>query len=387
MGWRRFALLPAFATRDALRNSIERYVAVVSNIAEGAVDEGARWLRLTHDVTSRRGCSRGYSLVFGWGLPFPETTGYIIGTMLRYAARTGLAEYAHRAKEMGDWEVDVQNPDGGVIEGVFTGRPKPATVFNTGMVIHGWLDLYEAQPSEEHIDAAVRAGLFLTRHQDEDGAWRGDVEYFRIPHTYCARVSWALTRLADVTGEASFRTAAMKQLNWVLSMQRENGWFDSCFFTPRKKPSTHSIGYTLRGLLESSILLDEPALLGAVVKTSEVLIRKLEVYGGRLPATFSGSWAPAASYECLTGTAQLGIVWLRLFQASGDARFLNAGLKAIDRAATHQSRSSFTPIRGALPGSFPIYGRYAPLLYPNWATKFLVDALLLREEVLAPTPG
>ena len=80
---------------------------------------------------------------------------------------------------------------------------------------------------------------------------------------------------------------------------------------------------------------------------------------------------------------QLGGVWLRLYQLTGDARFLNAGLKAVDQAAAHQERLPSPDTRGALPGSFPIWGRYAPLQYPNWAAKFLADSLMLREDCLA----
>ena len=49
--------------------------------------------------------------------PFPETTGYIIGTLLAYGSRTGDRSYAERALEMGDWEVEVQRDDGGVRKG------------------------------------------------------------------------------------------------------------------------------------------------------------------------------------------------------------------------------------------------------------------------------
>ena len=76
--------------------------------------------------------------------------------------------------------------------------------------------------------AAVRAGNFLRERQDPDGAWRGAAEYFRIPHTYCARVSWALLRLARATGDASYREVARRQLDWVAGMQQDNGWFASC---------------------------------------------------------------------------------------------------------------------------------------------------------------
>jgi hypothetical protein len=36
-------------------------------------------------------------------------------------------------------------------------------------------------------------------------------------------------------------------------------------------------------------------------------------------------------------------------------------------------------VRGALKGSHPIWGGYLFGTYPNWATKFFMDALLLEE--------
>ena len=332
-------------------------------------------------MTGRRGSSKGYSLLRGWFPAFPETTGYIIGTLLAYARRSGDGSYLERAIEMGDWEVEVQGADGGVMEGLLTGSPKPSTVFNTGMVVHGWVDLHESSPSDERLGAAIGAGEFLLKHQDADGAWRGEAEYFRIPHTYCSRVSWALLRLAALTGRDSYREAARRQLDWVLGMQQDNGWFAACNFKPGRDPNTHGIAYTLRGLLESSVLLEHEPYLAAVRRTSEALISRLDTFGSRIPATFDSAWRPTSRYECLTGIAQLGGVWLRLYELTGDGRYRDAGLKAVERAAGRQVRSSWPAIDGALAGSYPIYGRYAPLQFPNWATKFLVDSLLLRERV------
>jgi hypothetical protein len=350
---------------------------------EDGIDAAVRWLGLTHDITGRRGSSKGYSLLWGWQPPFPETTGYVIGTLLDYSRRTGDASYRIRAIEMGDWEIEVQGGDGGVMEGLLTPEPRPSTVFNTGMVMHGWLDLQQIAPREEYLEAAERAGDFLRRHQATDGAWRGEAEYHGIPHTYCARVSWALVRLAEATGDDGYRQAARRQLDWVLAMQQDNGWFESCNFEPGRDPNTHGIAYTLRGLLESAVLLGHDPYLAAVRRSSEALIDRFEALGGRLPATFDSSWKPTARYECLTGLAQLGGVWLRLFEATGQTRFRDAGLEAVQRAAGHQKRSSWAAIDGALPGSHPVYGRYAPLQFPNWATKFLVDSLMLRERLVA----
>jgi uncharacterized protein YyaL (SSP411 family) len=371
---RRLARLAVMSARDTLGISPR-------GISEDGIEAGARWLNVTHDVTGRRGCSKGYSLLRGWFPAFPETTGYIIGTLLACARRTGDDSQAQRALEMGDWEIEVQGSDGGVMEGLLSAEPKPSTVFNTGMVIHGWLDLIERSPSDEHLSAAVRAGEFLRAHQDGDGAWRGEAEYFRIPHTYCSRVSWALVRLAEATGEGAYREVARRQLDWVLGMQQENGWFSACNFKPGRDPNTHGIAYTLRGLLESAALLDHEPYLAAVTRTSDALIGRLQELRGRLPATFDSRWKPTARYDCLTGTAQLGGVWIRLYELTGETRFRDAGLRAVERAAAHQQRSTWSAIDGALPGSYPVYGRYAPLQFPNWATKFLVDSLLLRERL------
>jgi hypothetical protein len=40
-------------------------------------------------------------------------------------------------------------------------------------------------------------------------------------------------------------------------------------------------------------------------------------------------------------------------------------------------------VRGGLKGSHPIWGRYMFGTYPNWAAKFLMDALLMEEATAA----
>jgi len=376
---RRFAALPVVAVRDLGRGGREVPPLSAAD-AEAAVAAGIRWLCLTHDVTGRRGCSKGYSYLFGWMAPFPETTGYIIGTLLARAAATGDEGLVGRTREMGDWEIDVQNPDGGVVVGLLEGGPKPSTVFNTGMVMHGWLDLHARTGEDRYLEAAVRGGEYLVRTQERDGAWRGAAEYRGVPHTYASRVSWALVRLADTTGDDRYRATARRQLDWVLTMQRENGWFDACAFAPSLEPNTHVLAYTLRGLVESSVLLEDDSYLDAAVTTADVLLRLYRELGW-LPATYDGGWTPRARYECVTGIAQLGGIWLRLYELTGDRRWLDGGLDAVAYAASRQMRSSWRPVDGAVPGSFPIFGRYAPLQYPNWATKFLVDSLMLRESL------
>jgi hypothetical protein len=373
------AVLPA---RDAARDAAATLVPPRTVTTPNALDAAVDWLCRTHDATGRQGSSKGFSLLHGWLPGYPETTGYVIGTVLAYARRCrDRPDLAERAQQMGEWEREVQQPDGGIMEGVVGTVPRRSIVFNTGMVLHGWLDLQEAGIGGSE-DAAARAARFLTGHLRADGIWDPEVEYARLPHTYNSRVAWAMLRWARRTRDAEVEAAARRQLEWVVSRQRDNGWFEDCVFKLGMKPSTHGLAYTLRGLLESHAVVAEERWLAAVERTSEALIRKLEVQS-RLFADYDEHWRPACRHACLTGTVQLGGVWLRLYQVTGDPRWLNAGLKAVEQAAAHQERGPWAAIRGALPGSFPVWGRYAPLQFPNWATKFLADSLMLYDDCLS----
>jgi len=54
---------------------------------EWAINEGLQWLVRAQDNSATRdgGVSRHYSLANGWAASYPETTGYIIPTMLLHA--------------------------------------------------------------------------------------------------------------------------------------------------------------------------------------------------------------------------------------------------------------------------------------------------------------
>ena len=264
-----------------------------------------------------------------------------------------------------------------------TAGPQRASpvVFNTGMVLHGLIDLMEYGIGG-YEDGARRAAEWLTDGVGDDGVWTAGLEYQGIPHAYNARVSWAMLRWAAHSGDVRVESAARRQLDWVVGCQQSNGWFTNCVFKNGQAPSTHGIAYTLRGLSESYQILGDERYLVPVVVSAEALMHvqdRLEV----LPAVYGPNWEPLARHVCLTGLAQLGHMWLRLYELTSDSRYLNAGLKTIDQASAHQEGSSYREITGALAGSFPVWGRYAPLQYPNWATKFLADALAARNDVLA----
>ena len=74
---------------------------------------------------------------------------------------------------------------------------------------------------------------------------------------------------------------------------------------------------------------------------------------------------------------------LKLFDMTSDKKYRDVGLELLGAVAgTQDLASPSEPHYGGIKGSLPIYGRYAPLQYPNWATKFFIDALLTKSAVM-----
>ena len=99
---------------------------------------------------------------------------------------------------------------------------------------------------------------------------------------------------------------------------------------------------------------------------------------GRLPGRFDADWKPTVKWSCLTGDCQLGINWGRLFQITGDARYRDATARILGFVKKTQLLADKEEARiGGIKGSHPINGGYHPWQYPNWATKFYADALMM----------
>ena len=340
------------------------------------------WLAHAQDICGGQGVANLFYLRTGWGVAYPETSGYILATYLAYAEHGGEARYIDRAIQIGDWEITIQAPNGGVISD--TEHPN-IRVFNTGQVILGWCRLYEETGAEKYLQAAIRAGRYLVNEQEADGAWRRDTHCGA--RTYHARIDWALLRLAELTGEDQFATVARDNLQWVLDQQHDNGWFSQCGFDD-SDPITHVIAYTLRGLLECYLMhspaVKDLAILPAVIRCADALCgaladQRVRGIAGMVPTYFDQHWQSAGNDSCLTGNAQLSCFLYRLAQCTDNSSYRDTAdtiLSATKR--TQLVDTSLLPIKGALAGTFPLSHGYVPNAYPNWAAKFFADALLMK---------
>ncbi|MDT8342168.1 MAG: hypothetical protein RQ751_11710 [Longimicrobiales bacterium] len=356
------------------------------------LDAALDWLVRAHDASPDDGFARGYSLRYirylgtrGWQPSYPETTGYLIPTLLMAAHRAGREHLRERALRAARWEVEVQLPSGAVQGGVL-GQGREPAVFNTGQVLFGLVAAWRETGDDVFAHAARRAGTFLVEHLDEDGHWRrGNSEFAQTTSTlYNARTAWGLAVAGRALGEAGFLDAARTSLKAVARAQFADGWFPRCCLNDPERPLLHTLAYTMRGLIEGGWVLDEPALVDAGARAAwEVALRVRE--DGFIPGRFAADWEPVVYWSCLTGNAQMVNIWLRLHREAGDARWIHRVdpvLAFLKR--THDRTSADPGVRGGVKGSWPMGGGYGPYEVFNWATKFFADALTRRQALASP---
>lgn len=352
---------------------------------ERALEEAVGWLCRAQDRSASQdgGVARHFSLVTGWGASYPETTGYIVPTLLDWARLRIDDGVRARARRMLDWLVSVQLPGGAFQGGVIGATPTVPVVFNTGQILIG-LARGVTEFGEAYREPMRRAADWLVQVQDTDGCWRKHASPFakRGEKTYDVHVAWGLLEAARLEPRSPYAEAVMANVRWALSRQRENGWFEGCCLTDHAQPLTHTLGYALRGLVEAHRFSSDRALLGAARRTADGLLTAIQP-NGFMPGRLDSLWRGTVRWACLTGTVQIAYCWLYLFQVTGEDRYREAALTA-NRFVRHTVRTEGPPeMRGGVRGSFPISGAYGRYEYLNWAGKFFVDALLFEREITA----
>jgi hypothetical protein len=350
----------------------------------GAID----WLCRAQDVRQHApdagGVAAGWSFEDGWLPSYPETTGYIIETFIAAAEQLNRPELIDRAQRMIDWELSLQAADG-AFPGHFGEAGSHPVIFNQGQIMHGLVAGYTSLNRQDCLEAGLRAGRWLVAQQDEDGCYR-KFEHNGVPHVYNTRAIWALAALGVVANESGFVAAARRNLDWALTQQTASGWFATNAFVPGKSPFTHTIAYAIRGFIEGAVLLGDERYLLAAERAARGLMAK-QRGDGWLAGTYGDGWTPTANYACVTGVAQMALCWQRLAQISGDKSYRDAAGRAIAYVKlTQQLDSEDAVVRGAIPGSAPIWGAYSRFEFPNWAAKFFADALLMDMANVAVPP-
>lgn len=351
--------------------------------AANAVSLMSDWLleAQAQSSTADGGYARHYSLVSGWGQSYPETTGYIIPTLLAVGDHLGEPRYAESARRALDWCRVIQFENGAFQGGIINADPLVPVTFNTGQILIGLAAGVTA--FDDYHEPARKAADWLVETLDEDGCWRRFPTPFAKAgeKTYETHVAWGLLEAARALDEPAYGEAALRNIRWALGNQQANGWFADCCLTDPEAPLTHTLGYALRGIIEGYRYAEDASLLSSAELTANALLECLEA-DGRLAGCFRSDWRPAVDWSCLTGAVQVAACWFLLHGITGEERYRDGALRATAwvRRTLHQDGAP--GLRGGVKGSFPVNGDYGQYECLNWAAKFAIDANLMELGVL-----
>jgi hypothetical protein len=384
---RLFRPLSSVLAHRVLKNHLQFWLNRVRPV-NGEVLQRARaavdWLLTAQNATPDHGISLGYFPCdegSPWRPSYPETSGYIIPSLLRYGEVCEDRSICESALKIAEWETQIQMESGAVQAGpVCVATQQVPAIFNTGMVLEGWGAAYRFNHAERFLRSARRAADFIVADMNDDGHLQTHGP-FVAPHpikTYNVLCAVGLYQHGQDTGERLYKEAAIRITEAAISKQQRNGWFANNCLTDSNRPLLHTIGYALQGILEVGILADRPDFVEATRRGTDPLLERIGP-AGFLHGRYYADWEPAGFSSCLTGSAQLAVVCYRLFEYTGEKLYRLAADRILNFLKALQTLDSGDPcIDGAIAGSFPLLGSYMSGGYPNWATRFFLDGLMLQ---------
>lgn len=339
------------------------------------VQLAGKWLLYSQTINNDGGYAHSYSLYNGWERSYPETTGYIIPTMISLGKYLNDDTYTTSALNAGKWLLDIQQADGSFLD--LSGKKQ---IFDTGQILEGLLALYNETTDKAYISAAIKTGDFLIHNQDADGKWTS-FSYNKSPHSYYSRVAANLLKLFDLTGVSAYKTAAEMNLNWTMQQQKKNGYFDFMSFIPNEHPYLHTIVYVLEGLWDSYTIVQRNDIFDSLKKGVDALLLMSKEQDVILYARYDENWRYVQKERCPVGLAQWAGLLLNLFAMTHEQYYYDLAAKTIQYLKSKQIYQGSNNITGAIPGSVPLWGNYFGFTFTNWTVKFFIDALLRLEQI------
>lgn len=325
------------------------------------------WLIHCTKITHNRGFAHSLHFARGWLPGYPETTGYIIPTLLLAGRRYDRPDAKQTAMGAWRWLCTIQQADGAFAD--LSGKPQ---VFDTGQILIG-ANFLCRMGDNQAPEIARRSAEWIIRQQSEDGSFIAHA-YNNQPHAYYSRVGAALLEAGQLLDLPAIKAAGLRNLEWTLNQQKPSGWLAYMSFADHP-PFSHTIVYTLEGMLAGFRLTGDERLLDAVIRCSTSLRERIAQHGGVIRSQYQEGFNAVDTQICVTGLCQWAALCFRLDRLGIDG-FAVEAKRSLASAKRLQIDSRLPALHGALPGSVPLSGRYMRYALPNWGVKFFLDALL-----------
>jgi len=326
------------------------------------------WLKQSIAINNNRGSSAHKNIWGKWGSVYPETTGYLIPSLVKASVLLDDQVLFNTATSQVDFLLSLQNGDGSYPQSLENKKP---FVFDTAQILLGLLQFNEAQPNPLLFKKNILSHLWLLEQINIEGRFISHTFKEKYSPSYFSRVVWPMLMIEQ--DQTSFNSTTMAALDFITSKQNENLSFVDWSFDGSLFAFTHTIIYTLRGLWECALLTKNTSLETKVLKTIKH-INKRTVEKKRFAGSFNQAWDGDYSFICAAGHAQFALLNLLCYKNYQDKSFLKSIEILLMPLIKVQKRGG--PNSGAISSSIPIYGKYQRFKYTNWTQKFFVDALI-----------
>ncbi len=327
------------------------------------------WLMSSFEQNKNQGSSGTRTLRGHWGDVYPETTGYLVPTLYRLGELLNRKDACKLALAQLEFFKSIQNEDGSFYQTVDNDEP---IIFDTAQILEGLLFIaHMSKKPNPVLKMIINAVDWLGKQLDEEGLFTRYNYVENYNPAYYARVAWLMAS-AELIKYSKPRTKTKTLMKRIVSMQNKNKTFSDWSLHPGQPANTHTIAYTLRGLMECADITHDRKVRRGVTGSARELRDQIQKSG--IAGAYDLEWNGDYDYQCATGNAQLAIFFIKLYRHSGDKSFLTTIVPLLQPLIKSQ-RKRFIH-KGAIPSSIPISGSYQRYKYTNWTQKFYCDALL-----------
>lgn len=333
-----------------------------------------RWIKRSFKVHNNEGSAAYFSQIKGWSFAYPETTGYLIPTMHRYAQKFEDQKLIDLIRSQIDFLITSQNEDGSFPR--FFHEASDPLVFDTAQILLGLNYAYQSEDlKSDAIHTAIeKAYLWLVERLGPFGSFTSNNFIEGYNPSYYTRILWPMHESNLILGDDANDKKLEQSLDFFFGLKNENLSFKDWSFEPNNAALTHSIVYTLRGLYETALLMKNESLIDSVKESTSKLITEIQDNNWQIAASYDQDWSGNYSFICSSGNAQLFILILKLFGPEAfDIKLYESLMGPLIKA---QRKKIKQPGLGAVPSSIPIWGKYQRFRYTNWTQKFYLDALM-----------
>ena len=360
----------------------------------GHVKNSLNWIKNAQEAYPDGGISRGFCLLgkteksnyLGWQLSYPETSGYLLPTLINIKKKFKLDNIDSVIDRLAYFLYSVSKAK--AVKGGSLNKKNSFSVFDTAQVIRGLIAYYKFRNNDIFKKRAIDCGNFILDSEINNSG--------KISSKYIAEksilisendgchiyVAPALLELFKITNNVSFKNLAIRIIETTLKYQSRNGYFEKSDFSKNDKILTHNLGYILEGLIDSYLIIGEQKYLDSAELTLKNLLYLIEQDGSLNGYITNELKNSDDKYECLVGSAQIAICFYKFAKIKKNKSFEEAGEKIFFNLKKKQNNydENFGGGIGAIWGSWPISGKYQQYEAINWANKFYLDLILENQE-------